>query len=79
METNREELSKSLLDWFTVFYKENCQTEDENDENHLNDLSDGVAIAQALRTLAPDYFTGKLVIYGYVVWLTVAVIIIDLV
>lgn len=68
METYREEMCKSLSEWFIVFYKENCQSSDENDENYLNDLSDGIAIAQALRKLAPDYFTGELGVgcYQYV-------------
>lgn len=58
METNRNEMCKSLLDWFKVFYEENCVSVDKPEENFLHDLSDGVAIAQALRKLAPDYFTG---------------------
>lgn len=59
METDREEMCKSLSEWFTAFYKENCQSDGENDDKCLNDLSDGIAIAQALRKLAPDYFTGE--------------------
>lgn len=60
METHREEMCKSLSEWFTAFYKENCQSDDEIDDKYLNDLSDGIAIAQALRKLAPDYFTGEI-------------------
>lgn len=59
MEKHRDEMCKSLSEWFTAFYKENCQSDGENDDKYLNDLSDGIAIAQALRKLAPDYFTGE--------------------
>lgn len=58
MESNREEICKSLKQWFAVFYRENCISDDRN-ERYLNDLSDGVAVALSLRKLAPDYFTGE--------------------
>lgn len=59
METSREEMSKSLNDWFTVFYNENCVSQSQREKRFLNDLTDGVAMAIALKQLAPDYFTGK--------------------
>lgn len=59
METSREEMCKSLTDWFFVFYNENCISSDEHEKNYLNDLTDGVAMAIALQKLAPDYFTGN--------------------
>lgn len=58
MERSRQEMCKSLNDWFSVFYNENCISEDQEEKRFLNDLTDGVAMAIALRTLAPDYFTG---------------------
>lgn len=60
MDTSREEMCKSLTDWFLVFYNENCISQDEHEKNYLNDLTDGVAMAIALQKLAPDYFTGKI-------------------
>lgn len=59
METSREEICKSLTDWFLVFYNENCLSPDQHEKNYLDDLTDGVAIAKALQKLAPDYFTGN--------------------
>lgn len=59
METSREEMCKSLNDWFTVFYNENCVSQSQREKRYLNDLTDGVAMAIALKQLAPDYFTGK--------------------
>lgn len=60
METSREEMCKSLNEWFTVFYHKNCISQDQQEKRYLNDLTDGVAMAIALKQLAPDYFTGKL-------------------
>lgn len=57
--SNREEMSKSLLDWFTVLYDVNCLSHDQSEKIYLNDLTDGVAMAIALKNLAPDYFTGE--------------------
>lgn len=59
--SNREEMSKSLLDWFTVFYDVNCLSHDQSEKIYLNDLTDGVAMAIALKNLAPDYFTGEVI------------------
>lgn len=59
METSREEMCKSLTDWFSVFYHENCISQDQHEKIYLNDLTDGVAMAIALQKLAPDYFTGN--------------------
>lgn len=59
METSREEMCKSLTDWFLVFYTENCISQDQHEKTYLNDLTDGVAMAIALQKLAPDYFTGN--------------------
>lgn len=59
MGTSREEMCKSLNDWFTVFYNENCVSQSQREKRFLNDLTDGVAMASALKQLAPDYFTGK--------------------
>lgn len=59
METSREEMCKSLTEWFSVFYIENCLSQDQHEKNYLNDLTDGVAMAIALQKLAPDYFTCK--------------------
>lgn len=59
METSRQELCKSLTDWFLVFYNENCISENQREKLFLSDLTDGVAMAIALKQLAPDYFTGK--------------------
>lgn len=58
--SNREELCKSLLDWFKVFYKENCFVRNQLNKVYLDDLTDGVAFAVALQTLVPEYFTGKI-------------------
>lgn len=57
MESNRVEICKSLKQWFDVFFKANCLSADQRELYHLNDLSDGVAIAISLRKFAPDYFT----------------------
>lgn len=59
METSREEMCKSLTDWFIVFYNENCISQDQHEKVYLADLTDGVAVAVALEKLAPDYFSGK--------------------
>lgn len=59
METSREEMCKSVTDWFIVFYNENCISQDQHEKHYLNDLTDGVAVAVALQKLAGDYFTGK--------------------
>lgn len=59
METSREEMCKSLTDWFFVFYNENCISQDQHEKVYLADLTDGVAVAVALEKLAPDYFSGK--------------------
>lgn len=59
METSRAEMCKSLNDWFTVFYNENCVSQSQREKYYLNDLTDGVAMALALKQLAPDYFTGE--------------------
>lgn len=58
METSRVEMCKSLNEWFTVFYNENCVSQTQREKRYLNDLTDGVAMAIALKQLAPDYFTG---------------------
>lgn len=58
MDTSREEMCKSLNDWFLVFYNENCVSQDQREKSYLLDLTDGVAMALALYQLAPDYFTG---------------------
>lgn len=59
METSREEMCKSLTDWFIVFFNENCISQDQHEKTYLNDLTDGVAVAVALNKVAPDYFLGK--------------------
>lgn len=59
MGTSRAEMCKSLNDWFTVFYNENCVSQSQREKRFLNDLTDGVALAIAMKQLAPDYFTGK--------------------
>lgn len=62
METSREEMCKSLNDWFSVFYNANCISDNQYEKRYLNDLTDGVAMAIAIRTLAPDYFSGNIFI-----------------
>lgn len=57
--SNQEELCNSLLDWFKVFYTENCFVRNQHYKRYLDDLADGVALAVALKTLVPEYFTGK--------------------
>lgn len=56
---DQEEMCNSLLDWFKVFYAENCSIRNQHNKLYLDDFTDGVALALALRTLVPEYFTGN--------------------
>ena len=51
MESVKRELCDSLIQWFQIL---NLQAPHKN----VNELSDGVAMAQALYQIAPDTFTG---------------------
>lgn len=57
---DQEEVCNSLLDWFKVFYAENCSARNQHNKSYLDDFTDGVALAVALNTLVPEYFTGIL-------------------
>lgn len=57
MDSNRSEMYKSLIDWFKVVVKDDETLK----PDHLDDLSDGVAMARALNKLATEFFTGKCV------------------
>lgn len=76
--SNQDEMCNSLLDWFKVFYKENCFVRNQHYKVYLDDLTDGVALAIALKTLVPDYFTGKFhcvdVAYTTMMILTISII-----
>lgn len=53
METKNKEMCESLIQWFQVL---NLQSPHSN----AMELSNGVAMAQALNQIAPDTFTGIL-------------------
>lgn len=56
MDLNRDEICKSLVDWFNVL-----MADDESlKPTQRTDLSDGVAMARALHKLGPEFFTGKI-------------------
>lgn len=58
MDVNRDEICKSLMDWFSVLMA--------NDESlkpsNRSDISDGIAMARALHNLGPEFFTGELLL-----------------
>lgn len=54
MDSSRSEMYRSLIDWFKVLVEDDETLK----SDHLEDLSDGVAMARALNKLAPEYFTG---------------------
>lgn len=56
MDSNRKEMCKSLVDWFKVLIRDDASLK----SDHLDDLSDGVAMARALNKLGPEFFTGKI-------------------
>lgn len=53
METKNKDMCESLIQWFQVL---NLQSPHSN----AMELSNGVAVAQALNQIAPDTFTGML-------------------
>lgn len=57
MDSSRTEMCKSLIEWFKVLIKDDGTLK----SDHLDDLSDGVAMARALNKLGPEFFTGKIV------------------
>lgn len=56
MESSRNEMCKSLIDWLKVLITNDGTLK----SDHLDDLSDGVAVARALNKLVPEFFTGKM-------------------
>lgn len=56
MDVNRDEICKSLLDWFNVLTADDTLLK----PTQRTELNDGVAIARALHKLGPEFFTGKI-------------------